>query len=137
MNRVELIGIIGKDPEIRQTASGTKVATFSVATTKSFKKGNEWENKTTWHKVVTYFKADYCEKYLKKGMAVVVHGEIDYRKWTAKDGKEMTTTEIIAEYIKGFESYSGNNKTQKNSDATWESYEEDNQKDLDDKIPFS
>ena len=95
VNKVILIGNLGKDPEVHTTAS-TTVVKFSVATSEKFKE----ETKTEWHNIVSFGKlAEICSKYLKKGSQVYVEGKITTRKWQDKEGKDRYTTEIIANSV--------------------------------------
>ena len=93
-----ICGNLGKDPEVRTTQSGVKVATLSVATNEKWKdKDGNMQEAVEWHRVVVWDKtADLCEKYLAKGRQVLVEGQNQTRKWTDKDGVERWTTEIKA-----------------------------------------
>jgi single-strand DNA-binding protein len=97
VNRVTLVGSLGKDPEVRTLENGTKVASFSLATSESYKDKNDtWQNLTTWHNVVAWRGlADRAEK-LSKGVTVYVEGKISHREYTDKDGNKRTTTDIVA-----------------------------------------
>ena len=98
LNKVMLIGNLGKDPELRHTASGTAVATFSIATSERFKnkQTNEWEKKTEWHNIVLWDKqATLAGQYLTKGSTVYVEGRLQTRKWQDKSGNDRYTTEIV------------------------------------------
>ena len=105
LNKVMLIGNLGADPEVRSTASGTRVATLSVATSRQWNnQAGERQEKTEWHRVVLWNGkgsglADFAEKYLKKGDRVYVEGRIEYRTWEDRDGKTRYTTEINAREI--------------------------------------
>lgn len=97
LNRVQLIGRLGRDPEVRNTASSV-VANFSLATSERFKDrdGNQQE-KTEWHKVVAWGKlAELARDYLTSGREVYVEGSIESREWTDKEGAKRTTVEIKA-----------------------------------------
>lgn len=99
LNKAILIGNLGSDPEIRMTGSGTKVAQFSLATSRSWKsQSGEQQEKTEWHRVVCWDKlADIVERYLRKGQQVYIEGEIEYRQYEAKDGSGTRyATEIRA-----------------------------------------
>jgi single-strand DNA-binding protein len=102
LNKAILIGNLGKDPEIRATASGQSVATFSLATSEKIKnKSGEMEERTEWHKVVLWGKlADIAAQYLAKGKPVYIEGRIQTRKWEGKDGVEHYTTEIVGDTMK-------------------------------------
>jgi single-strand DNA-binding protein len=99
LNKAILIGNLGSDPEIRMTGSGTKVAQFSLATSRSWKsQSGEQQEKTEWHRIVCWDKlADIVERYLRKGQQVYIEGEIEYRQYEAKDGSGTRyATEIRA-----------------------------------------
>src|SRR5512144_731702 len=99
LNKVMLIGNLGKDPEVRYTASGTAVAGFSLATSDRIKnKSGEWEERTEWHNVTFWGRlAEIAGEYLAKGKTVFIEGKLQTRKWQDRDGKDRYTTEIIAE----------------------------------------
>jgi single-strand DNA-binding protein len=100
LNKVTLIGNLGSDPEIRTTSNGSKVATFSLATSRQWNSpGGEKQEKTEWHRCVvwnTKFStlADVVERYCKKGDRLYVEGRIDYSQWKDKEGQTRYTTEI-------------------------------------------
>jgi single-strand DNA-binding protein len=102
LNKLMLIGNLGADPEVRSTANGTRVATLSVATSRSWNnQSGERQEKTEWHRVVLWNSksrqlADVAEKYLKKGDRVYVEGRIEYRTWEDREGKTRYTTEVNA-----------------------------------------
>ncbi len=98
VNKVIIIGRLGRDPEIRYTSSGTPVASFSVATDEKWtgQDGNR-QSKTEWHNIVAWSRlAEICEQYLKKGKLVYIEGRLQTREWDDKDGNKRRTTEIIA-----------------------------------------
>jgi single-strand DNA-binding protein len=105
VNKVILIGNLGKDPDIRQTQDGMKIASFSVATSESWKDKSSGERKerTEWHRVAVMNEhlADIIEKYVKRGSKVYVEGQLQTRKWTDQSGQERYTTEIIVTRFKG------------------------------------
>ncbi len=98
VNRVILIGRLGRDPEMRYTSSGTPVANFSMATDEVWKDQNgERQTKTEWHNIVVWNKlAETCNTYLKKGKLVFIEGRLQTREWDDKDGNKRRTTEIVA-----------------------------------------
>jgi single-strand DNA-binding protein len=98
VNKVILIGRLGKDPEIRYLPDGTMNTNFRIATDESYKdKNGEKVQKTEWHQIVTYRKlAEICGNYLVKGKLVFIEGRIQTRSWEDKDGVKRNTTEIIA-----------------------------------------
>ena len=101
VNKAILVGNLGRDAEMRFTAGGTPVATVSLATTERFtdREGQKRED-TQWHRIVIWGKtAESLHEYLTKGKQIYVEGRIQTRKWTDKEGKEVTTTEIRADRI--------------------------------------
>lgn len=101
LNRVQLIGNLGKDPEVRAIPSGAKVANFSIATTESYTgKDGQKQDKTEWHNIVLWRGlADIAEKYLRKGSQVYIDGKLSTRSWDDKDGQKRYITEIIADNL--------------------------------------
>ncbi len=100
VNKVILVGNLGKDPEIRTLESGTKVAGFSMATSEKFKDKltGEARVQTDWHNIVMWRSlAEIAEKYLRKGMQVYVEGKLRTRSWQDKDGHNRYTTEVVAD----------------------------------------
>jgi single-strand DNA-binding protein len=98
VNKVILIGNLGKDPELKHTSGGTAVATMTLATNERFKdKSGEWQDKTEWHNVVLWQRlAEIASEYLKKGRSVYVEGRLQTRSWEDKQGQKRYTTEIVA-----------------------------------------
>ena len=105
VNKVILVGNLGKDPEVRRMTSGEPVVNLSVATSESWrdKASGERKEKTEWHRVVIFNKnlAEVAEKYLKKGAKVYVEGQLQTRKWTDKDGTEKYSTEVVLQNFRG------------------------------------
>jgi single-strand DNA-binding protein len=105
VNKVIIIGNLGKDPEIRSFANGGRVASFSVATSESWKDkaSGEKKERTEWHRisVLNDNLVGIVEKYIKKGSKVYIEGQLETRKWTDKDGAEKYTTEIVLRPFKG------------------------------------
>ena len=109
VNKVILIGNLGKDPELRYTNSGTAVATFSVATNESRKdqSGNVQE-KTEWHNIVAWSKlAEICGEYLKKGSKIYLEGRLQYRTYDDKNGVKRYVTEIVMDQLLMLDSRGG------------------------------
>jgi single-strand DNA-binding protein len=98
VNKVIIVGNVGRDPEVRFTKAGTAVATFSVATSERFKdRDGDKQERTEWHRVVAWAQlADICGKYLRKGKQVYIEGRLQTRDWEDKDGHKRYTTEVIA-----------------------------------------
>ena len=121
LNKVMLIGNLGKDPEIRFTAGGQAVANFSIATTERWKgKDGNTEEKTEWHNIVVWGKlAELCREYLHKGRPVYVEGRLQTRRWDDKEGVKHTTVEIVTnEMIMLGDRRDSNNHTQEAEHAS-------------------
>jgi single-strand DNA-binding protein len=105
LNKVLLIGNLGRDPEIRHTNDGKAIVNLTVATTESWrdKASGERKEKTEWHRVVIFNEglAKVAEAYLKKGSSVYLEGQLQTRKWTDKDGVEKYSTEIVLQQYRG------------------------------------
>src|SRR5580658_546797 len=105
VNKVILVGNLGKDPEVRRMQSGDPVVNLSIATSESWrdKASGEKKEKTEWHRVVIFNKnlADVAEKYLRKGAKVYLEGALQTRKWTDKDGVEKYSTEVVLQNFRG------------------------------------
>lgn len=143
VNKVILIGNVGKDPEVRRMSNGNPVVSFSLATSESWKDKSSGERKsrTEWHRVVIFNEglAEIAEKYLKKGSKVYIEGQVQTRKYE-KDGEDKYTTEIVLPMFKGaitlLDSF-GDGRTA--GSATKNDMKEDRydrQSGLDDEIPF-
>lgn len=139
LNKVMLIGNLGKDPEVRYTASGTVVASFSIATSERIKgKSGEWEEKTEWHNITLWGKlAEIAKEYLTKGKTVYIEGRLQTRKWQDRDGRDRYTTEIVGDRMQmlGPKGEGGGRSRQDDSFAGAPSYE-DPSFNPDDDIPF-
>ena len=111
VNRVMLIGNLGKDPEVRSLENGAMVAKFSLATSESYRdKENNWQEMTEWHDIVVWRTvAERAEKSLKKGMTIYLEGKLTHRTWQDKDGNNRRTTEIVADYFRVIKGGSGAN----------------------------
>jgi single-strand DNA-binding protein len=105
VNKVILVGNLGRDPELRSMQSGDKVCNLSVATSERWKDRNsgEMQEKTEWHRVVVFDQklAEVAEKYLKKGAKVFLEGQLQTRKWTDNSGVEKYTTEVVLQRFRG------------------------------------
>ena len=101
VNKVIIVGNLGRDPEIRYTTSGTAVCNFSLATSETFKdKAGEKQEKTEWHNIQCWGKlAELAGEYLAKGKTIYLEGRLQTRKWQDKNGVDRYTTEIVAEKI--------------------------------------
>lgn len=98
VNKVILVGRLGKDPETRFTTSGQAVCNFSLATDETYKdRAGERQKRTEWHKIVVWGKqAEIAQQYLHKGSLIFVEGRIQTRQWDDKEGQKRTSTEIVA-----------------------------------------
>jgi single-strand DNA-binding protein len=105
VNKVILVGNLGRDPEIRSTQDGRRVANLSLATSESWRDKNTGERreKTEWHRVVIFNDrlVDVVEKYLRKGSKIYLEGQLQTRKWTDQSGQEKYTTEVVLQGFRG------------------------------------
>ena len=152
VNKVILIGNLGKDPDIRYMPNGEAVANITLATSETWKdKTGAKQEKTEWHRVTFYRKlAEIVGEYLKKGSSVYVEGRLETRKWTDKTGTDRYTTEIIANEMRmlgsksGASSFEGENKNNKTAPPKDSATSNNNAAstpnsgfgDMDDDIPF-
>ena len=102
INKVILIGNLGRDPEVRYLEGGAAVARFSVATNENYRdRSGNWQTRTEWHDIVAWRQlAERVEKMLKKGSQVFVEGKLTHRKWQDSEGKDRYTTEVVANVIR-------------------------------------
>lgn len=102
LNKVQLIGNVGADPEVRTLQDGTMVATINIATSERFKdKNGEQQEKTEWHRVVLWRQlAEITDKYVKKGSQVFIEGKITTREWMTENGDKRYATDIVARELK-------------------------------------
>ncbi len=105
LNKVMLIGNLGSDPEVRSMNSGDELASFSIATSESWKDkaSGERKDRTQWHKVVIFNSAlvNVARNYLRKGSKVFIEGQLETRKWQDKEGKDQYTTEVVLRQYRG------------------------------------
>ncbi|HEY2028259.1 MAG TPA: single-stranded DNA-binding protein [Myxococcales bacterium] len=109
VNKVILVGNLGKDPEVRYTPGGQSVANFTIATNENWtdKQGQKQE-RTEWHRIVVWGKAaELCGEYLSKGRQVYIEGRLQTREWTNKEGAKQYTTEVVANPVGGVVFLSG------------------------------
>jgi single-strand DNA-binding protein len=101
VNKVILVGNLGRDPEIRYTQSGQAVANFTLATSESYtSRDGKREERTEWHRIVVWGKtAENCAQYLAKGRTVYVEGRLQTREWEDKEGQKRRTTEVVAQTV--------------------------------------
>lgn len=136
VNKVILLGNLGKDPEVRYTAGGAAVASFSLATSERFKgKDGQWEDRVEWHNVTLWGRlAEVAGEYLAKGKTAYIEGRLQTRKWTDKEGKDRYTTEIVGEKMQMIGGKGEGQKSKPQQDSG-NSYEEPTFN-PDDEIPF-
>lgn len=140
VNKVILVGNLGRDPESKVTSSGMTITNFSVATTESRKdKSGQKQQKTEWHSIVIFDKlAEIAAEYLKKGSSVYLEGKIDSNRWQDKEGNERISSQIVCDKMtilsNGDKSNSNDNSpASNNSNQTSNNTYQDN---IDDDIPF-
>jgi|SRR5579871_1934255 len=143
VNKVILVGNLGKDPEVRRTANGDPVVNFTVATSESWrdKASGERKERTEWHRIVIFNEnlAKIAEQYLHKGSKVYLEGQLTTRKWTDKEGNEKYTTEVVLNRFRGelqmldSRGEGGYRAAMSSSDEPARSFE---RAELDDEIPF-
>lgn len=98
INEVNLIGNVGKEPEVKFINDDLSVMNFSVATVESIKRGDNYEKKTSWHNITVFNPSDFITNKLVKGSKIFLKGKIDYQTWE-KDGEKKYSTKIIADFI--------------------------------------
>lgn len=135
VNKVILVGRLGRDPEGRSTSGGSKVVRLSLATEEQWTdQRGERQKKTEWHRVSVFGKpADNCERYLQKGSQVYVEGRIQTQEWQDKTGAKRTSTEVIASNVK-FLDRQGGGRGEGRGDTAGGGY--DGPPDGDDDVPF-
>lgn len=150
VNKVILVGNLGRDPEVRNAQDGSKIVNFSLATSETWrdKATGERKDRTEWHRIVIFNErlADIAAQYLKKGMKVYVEGQLQTRKWTDKEsGQEKYTTEVVLSRFRGdfqmLDSRGGSgaeasNQGESSGPVTRERGPRPGGKDFDDDIPF-
>ncbi len=149
VNKVILLGNLGRDPDIRSMQSGKKMASFSIATSKKWKDRSTQEQKesTSWHNIVVFNEGlvDVIEKYVKKGSKLYVEGELNTRKYQDKDGNERYTTEVVLQPYTGVmtmlggnsnsSSYNESQSIESNADESFDKSSDDSSE-TDEDIPF-
>lgn len=105
VNKVILVGNLGRDPEVRQTQDGSPVVNLSLATSETWrdKASGERRERTEWHRIVIFNErlADVAQRFLKKGSKIYIEGQLQTRKWTDKDGQDRYTTEVVLQRFRG------------------------------------
>jgi single-strand DNA-binding protein len=116
LNKVMLIGNLGRDAETRFTTNNVSVTNFSLATTNSYKdKEGNWQNETTWHNVTSFNLSDFFKDNLKKGKKFYVEGRITKREYNDKDGNKRTATDVVSERLIPLESTSSETTSEQSS----------------------
>lgn len=138
VNKAIVLGNIGRDPEVRYSASGSAVCNLSIATTRKWKsKDGEAQEETEWHRVVLYDRlAEVADEYLGKGSAVYVEGRLKTRKWQDKDGIDRYTTEIVGEHMQMLGGRDSAQTAQKPAAQKPAAKKADSFDSMDDDIPF-
>ena len=143
LNKVTLIGNLGKDPEIRSTNDGREIASFSLATSESWKdkSSGEKKEKTEWHNIVVFSEGlvRFIKSYVKKGSKIYIEGQLQTRKWTDKDNNDRYTTEIVLQNYNSaliLLDSKGDGSTSSNYNDNSKSVPNFDNSDLDDEIPF-
>jgi single-strand DNA-binding protein len=135
LNKIMLIGNLGRDSETRFTTNNLSVTNFSIATTRSFKdKDGNWQNETTWHNVTGFNLSDYYKDNLKKGKKFYIEGRISKRDYNDKDGNKRTSTDVIAEKLIPLEA--GRSESAETSEAIEAASSEPPQVENNDDLPF-
>lgn len=134
VNRVILIGNLGKDPEVRYLDNGVAVARVNVATNKSYKGADgEWQQKTEWHRLVLWRKfAETAAQKLKTGMRVYAEGELTYNEWEDNDGKKRREAQVVVSYIRMLDKQEGSHQ----NSAPMPSEDDAPPEPADDDLPF-
>lgn len=144
VNKVILVGNLGRDPEVRHSQEGTKIVQLSIATSEVWKDRNSGErrDRTEWHRVVIFNDrlADVAERYLHKGSKVYIEGQLQTRKWTDAEGQEKYTTEVVLGRFRGelamLDARNGESEHAAPAGGSATRNEGSSSSDLDDDIPF-
>lgn len=135
LNKIMLIGNLGRDAETRFTTNNLSVTNFSIATTRSFKdKDGNWQNETTWHNLTGFNLSDYYKDNLKKGKKFYIEGRISKRDYNDKDGNKRTSTDVIVEKLIPLEGRGG--ESAETAEATESYSSEPPQVENNDDLPF-
>ncbi len=141
VNKVILIGRLGRDPELRYTQGGQAVANFTLATNERFSnKAGEPQERTEWHRIVAWGKTgELCAQYLSKGRSAYIEGRLQTREWEDKEGQKRSTTEIVAQnvtFLDSARSGTPGSAASGASDASGEPQRESTSPPVGDDIPF-
>jgi single-strand DNA-binding protein len=145
VNKVILIGNLGKDPEVKSNFDGGKIVTFSIATSESWKDKvtGERKDRTEWHRIVIFNErlAEVAENYLRKGSKVYIEGQLQTRKWINNKGDDVYTTEVVLPRYRGeinilYRHKNDEGSSDEGETATYQPPATSDLNDLDDEIPF-
>lgn len=118
VNKVILIGRLGKDPDLRFSQGGTAKASFSMATTEKWTKDGEKQERTEWHRIVAWGKlAEICGEYLRKGSLIYLEGKLQTRQWEDKEDNKRYTTEVVASQMQMLGSRGDSGGKQREADS--------------------
>lgn len=142
INKVIIVGRLGSNPELKTLSPGNMVATFSVATSESWIKDGQKQERTEWHRIVVWGKqAENCSKYLSKGRQVYVEGRLQTRQWEDQQGQKKYSTEIVAQTVQflgsgGAETSNSYGSQQQNEGFEAQDFGPEPKFDANDEIPF-
>jgi single-strand DNA-binding protein len=117
INEVNLMGNVTRDPDLRFTPNGAAVLSFSMATNRRYKKGEEWTDEVSYHNIVVWNNAESLSQRIKKGTKVHVNGRLQTRSWDDKDGKKNYKTEVVSDKLRLIARFEGDNNSKSDSDG--------------------
>ncbi len=117
INEVTLMGNVTRDPDLRYTSGGTAVLSFSLATNRRYKKGEEWVDEPSFHNITVWNSAETLGQRVKKGTRLIVQGRIQTRSWEDKEGKKQYKTEVVGDRVILVSRYEGANEEMSNNKA--------------------
>lgn len=129
INRVELMGNVVRDPDLRYTPNGAAVLSFSMATNRRYKKGEEWTDEVSFHNIVVWNNAESLSQRIKKGTRLFVEGRIQTRSWDDKEGKKQYKTEVVSERVLLISRFEGDNSSSPENQSSNTSSSEDSMQD--------
>ncbi|MEP7104102.1 MAG: single-stranded DNA-binding protein [Candidatus Dojkabacteria bacterium] len=112
VNKITLMGNVTKDPDLRFTPSGAPVVSFSVATNRRYKKGEEWLEEAAFHNIVVWNQAEQLSQRIRKGTRIYIEGRVQTRSWDGADGKKQYKTEVVAEKVILISRFEGSNDSE-------------------------
>ncbi|CAG1022250.1 Single-stranded DNA-binding protein [Patescibacteria group bacterium] len=111
VNNVTLLGNVTRDPDLRYTPNGSAVISFSLATNRRYKKGEEWTDEVSYHNIVVWNNAESLSQRIKKGTRLYIEGRIQTRSWEDKEGKKQYKTEVVADRVLLIARFEGDNSS--------------------------